>query len=54
MEGITPPLALCTYTAMGIANSKMKETLLNSLIFVGLHYMLSVIMLLGFLPILGL
>lgn len=54
MEGITPPLALCTYAAMGIAGSKMKETLLNSLVWVGLHYLLSVFCLIGLLPIMGL
>lgn len=54
MEGITPPLALCTYTAMGIAGSAMKETIMNSLIWVVLHYMLSVACLLGLLPIVGL
>jgi len=53
MEGITPPLALCTYAAMGIAGSKMKETILNSLIWVGIHYLLSVVCLLGLLPIIG-
>jgi len=53
MEGMTPPLALCMYTAMGIAGSKMKETTLNCLIWVGLHYALSVACLLGLLPILG-
>ena len=53
MEGITPPLALCTYAAMGIAGSKMKETVLNSLVWVGLHYLLSVVCLLGLLPIMG-
>ena len=53
MEGMTPPLALCMYTAMGIAGSKMKETTLNCLIWVGLHYLLSVACLLGLLPILG-
>lgn len=53
MEGITPPLALCTFTAMGIAESKMKDTVLNSLIWVGLHYLLSVLCLLGILPIIG-
>lgn len=53
MEGMTPPLALCMYTAMGIAGSKMKETTLNCLIWVGLHYALSVICLLGILPIMG-
>lgn len=53
MEGMTPPLALCMYTAMGIAGSKMKETTLNCLIWVGLHYLLAVVCLLGLLPILG-
>jgi len=53
MEGMTPPLALCMYAAMGIAGSKMKETTLNCLIWVGLHYIMSVICLLGILPILG-
>ncbi|MCQ2429220.1 MAG: TRAP transporter large permease subunit [Clostridia bacterium] len=54
MEGITPPLALCTYTAMGIAGSEMKETIVNSFIWVGLHYVLSVVCLCGLLPIMGL
>jgi TRAP-type C4-dicarboxylate transport system permease large subunit len=54
MEGMTPPLALCMYTAMGIAGSGMKETTINCLIWVGLHYILSVIILLGILPIIGL
>lgn len=53
MEGMTPPLALCMYTAMGIAGSNMKDTTLNCLIWVGLHYALSVICLLGILPIMG-
>ena len=53
MEGMTPPLAFCMYTAMGIAGSKMKETTLNCLIWVGLHYLLAVVCLLGLLPILG-
>ena len=54
MEGMTPPLALCMYAAMGIAGSGMKETTLNCLIWVFLHYVLSVICLLGLLPIMGL
>lgn len=53
MEGMTPPLALCMYTAMGIAGSKIKETTINCLIWVFIHYMLSVVCLLGLLPILG-
>ena len=54
MEGMTPPLAICMYTAMGIAGSDYKKTTLNCLIWVGLHYLLSVICLLGLLPIMGL
>jgi TRAP-type uncharacterized transport system fused permease subunit len=54
MEGMTPPLALCMYTAMGIAGSGMKETTINCLIWVFLHYILSVAVLLGLLPIIGL
>ena len=54
LEGMTPPLALCMYTAMGIAGSRLKETTVNCLIWVGLHYLLAVICLLGLLPIMGL
>jgi TRAP-type uncharacterized transport system fused permease subunit len=53
MEGMTPPLALCMYAAMGIAESDMKKTTLNCFVWVGLHYLLSVVCLLGLLPILG-
>lgn len=53
MEGMTPPLAICMYTAMGIADSDFKLTTYNCLIWVGLHYILSVICLLGLLPIIG-
>ncbi len=54
MEGMTPPLALCMYTAMGIANSPMKETTQNCMIWVVLHYVMSVLCMIGLLPILGL
>jgi len=54
MEGMTPPLALCMYTAMGIAESDMKETTANCFIWIVLHYLMSVLCLLGLLPILGL
>jgi len=53
MEGMTPPLALCMYAAMGIAGSNMKDTTKNCLIWVGLHYLLSVLCLLGLLPVFG-
>lgn len=54
MEGMTPPLALCMYTAMGIADSGLKETTVNCLWWVGIHYVLSVILLLGIIPVMGL
>ncbi len=54
MEGITPPLALCTYTAIGIAKSDVKETLKNSIVWIGLHYIISVLVLSGILPVWGL
>ena len=54
MEGMTPPLALCMYAAMGVAESNMKDTTKNCLIWVALHYGMSVLCMLGILPILGL
>jgi len=54
MEGMTPPLALCMYTAMGIANSGIKETTKNCMVWVALHYALSVVVMFGVLPIMGL
>lgn len=53
MEGMTPPLAVCMYTAMGIAKSDMKRTTLNCMIWVALHYIMSVLCMLGVLPIMG-
>lgn len=54
MEGMTPPLALCMYTAMGIAGSDLRSTTVNCLIWVAIHYILSVVLLLGILPVAGL
>ena len=51
MEGMTPPLALCMYTAMGISGSGMKETTINCILWCVLHYALSVVCMLGILPI---
>ena len=41
-------------TAMGISGSKMKETTINCILWCGLHYALSVVCMLGILPILWL
>ena len=54
MHGVTPPYCACVYTGMGIAQSELKPTLMNCMIWVVLHYLLSVVILLGLLPVLGL
>lgn len=54
MHGVTPPYCACVYTAMGIAESELKPTLTNCFIWIAIHYILSVIILLGVLPIFGL
>nr|WP_300005437.1 TRAP transporter large permease subunit [Tissierella sp.] len=51
LEGMTPPLALSMYAAMGIAGSKMKETSILALIWVFAHLALAIVMLSGILPI---
>ncbi|MED1605036.1 TRAP transporter large permease subunit [Cytobacillus kochii] len=54
LEGMTPPLALGMYVAMGIANSDFTKTVKLSVIWVILHLILCMILLTGILPILGL
>ena len=51
LEGMTPPLALSMYAAMGISGSKMKETSILALIWVFIHLALAILMLSGILPI---
>ncbi len=54
MCGITPPLALGMYAGMSIAESDPSKTIKNDLWWVASQYILEVIVLLGWLPILGL
>lgn len=54
MHGVTPPYCACVYTGMGIAQSELKPTLLNCAIWIILHYLLSVLILLGVVPVWGL
>ncbi len=54
MCGITPPLALGMYAGMSIAESDPAKTIKNDLWWVAVQYLLEVIVLLGWLPILGL
>ncbi|WP_037986102.1 TRAP transporter large permease subunit [Thalassobacillus devorans] len=54
LEGMTPPLALGLFVAMGIAGSGFKETSKLAIIWILLHVLLSIILLTGVLPIFGL
>ena len=54
MHGVTPPYCACVYTGMGIAEAELKPTLLNCGIWIAIHYVLSVIVIMGWLPIWGL
>ena len=54
MHGVTPPYCACVYTGMGIAQSELKPTLINCMVWVLIHYLLSVIVMLGWLPLWGL
>ena len=54
MHGVTPPYCACVYTGMGIAEAELKPTLLNCMVWIGLHYVLSVIVMMGWLPLMGL
>ena len=54
MEGITPPLALCMYAGMSLAESDFGKTVRNDLWWVLLQYALEVAILAGLLPVWGL
>lgn len=54
MSGITPPLALGMYAGMSIAESDFAKTVKNDLWWVALQYLLQVVVLMGWLPIIGL
>jgi TRAP-type uncharacterized transport system fused permease subunit len=54
MHGVTPPYCACVYTGMSIAEAEMKPTLLNCMIWIVIHYLLSVVMMLCWLPVFGL
>ena len=53
MCGITPPFALGMYAGMSIAESDFAKTLKNDLWWVAVQYIMEVIVLLGWLPIIG-
>ena len=54
MHGVTPPYCACVYTGMGIADAELKPTLANCMVWIALHYVLSVVVMMGWLPLIGL
>ena len=54
MCGITPPLGLGMYAGMSLAHSEFDKTFRNNLWWVIAQFVLQVIVLMGWLPILGL
>lgn len=54
MSGITPPLALGMYAGMTIAESDFSKTVKNDLWWVAAQFVLQVVILMGWLPIMGL
>lgn len=53
MGGITPPLSLGMYAGMALSGAEFEATFKNNLWWVALQYILEVIALMGWLPILG-
>lgn len=51
LEGMTPPLALGLYVAMGIAGSEFAKTVKYALIWIVPHLLLSMLLLAGLLPL---
>ncbi len=54
MCGITPPLGLGMYAGMTLAESDFSKTFTNNLFWVAAQFILQVVVLMGWLPILGL
>src|SRR5699024_2817800 len=54
LEGMTPPLALGLFVAMGIANSKFKDTAKLAIVWIVVHLLMTMILLYNLLPIFGL
>ena len=54
MHGVTPPYCACVYTGMGIAQSELGPTLKNCFVWISVHYILSVAMIMGWIPVYGL
>lgn len=53
-HGVTPPYCTCVYIGMGIAEAELGPTLKNCAWWIAGHYLLSVVVLMGWLPLIGL
>lgn len=53
MHGVTPPYCTCVYVAMGIADAELKPTMINNVIWIVVHYILSVLTIMGLIPLFG-
>lgn len=53
LEGMTPPLALAMFTAMGIADSSIGETSKLAYVWVFAHLIVAILILIGILPVIG-
>ncbi len=51
MEGMTPPLPLLLFTAMGIAKSEFWPTAKKAYIWIGGHMVFTILLFMGLLPI---
>lgn len=51
MEGMTPPLALALYPAVGIAEADMKKSMKLALYWVFAHLIVAILILIGILPV---
>jgi TRAP-type C4-dicarboxylate transport system permease large subunit len=54
MCGITPPLGLGLYTGMALAESDFDKTVKNNMWWVAAQFILQIVVLMGWLPIIGL
>lgn len=53
MHGVTPPYCACVYTGMGIAEAELGPTLKNCAWWIIFHYLLAVVVIMGWLPLIG-
>lgn len=53
MGNITPPFALCMYAGMGLAESDFEKTVKNDIWWVAVQLLMQIVILIGWLPVIG-